>query len=163
MYPEMRLCITIRIIISTVSNIFGLVPGLACMHGRVRFAAGQQEYWDVFQKAYRAVMRHYRSGAWYDDADIGSGRSVHQQFQSLQAFWPGPPEAHAVLCCAVLRCAALCCVGTCQAALCCVGTCHAALCCAVLCCAVWAPVRLYCAVPCYAVQCHAVLCCAVVD
>ena len=67
-------------------------------------ASGQQEYWDVFQDAYRAVMRHYRSGAWYDDADIGNGRSVHQQFQSLQAFWPGPPEAHAVLCRAVLCC-----------------------------------------------------------
>ncbi|KAL3149734.1 hypothetical protein ABBQ38_013560 [Trebouxia sp. C0009 RCD-2024] len=50
---------------------------------------GQQEYWDMFRDSYRAVMRHYRSGAWYDDADIGNGRTVHQQFQSLQAFWPG--------------------------------------------------------------------------
>ena len=81
------------------------------MHGRVSFASGQQEYWEVFQDAYRAVMRHYRSGAWYDDADIGNGRSLHQQFQSLQAFWPGPPEPHlccAVLCCAALRCTVLC-------------------------------------------------------
>ena len=73
------------------------------MHGHVCRAAGQQEYWDVFQDAYRAVMQHYRSGPWYDDADIGNGRSLHQQFQSLQAFWPGPPEPHAVL-----RFAALC-------------------------------------------------------
>ena len=59
-------------------------------HARMlMLAAGQQEYWDVFQDAYRAVMQHYRSGVWYDDADIVNGRSMHQQFQSLQAFWPG--------------------------------------------------------------------------
>ncbi len=51
--------------------------------------AGRTEYWEVFQDAYRAVMQHYRSGAWYDDADIVTGRTLHQQFQSLQAFWPG--------------------------------------------------------------------------
>ncbi|KAL0039486.1 hypothetical protein WJX79_010327 [Trebouxia sp. C0005] len=50
---------------------------------------GRTEYWEVFQDAYRAVMQHYRSGAWYDDADIVTGRTLHQQFQSLQAFWPG--------------------------------------------------------------------------
>ncbi|DBB06862.1 TPA: hypothetical protein ACH3X3_009521 [Trebouxia sp. C0006] len=50
---------------------------------------GRTEYWEVFQDAYRAVMQHYRSGAWYDDADIVNGRTLHQQFQSLQAFWPG--------------------------------------------------------------------------
>ncbi|DBA85723.1 TPA: hypothetical protein ACH3X1_005291 [Trebouxia sp. C0004] len=50
---------------------------------------GRTEYWEVFQGAYRGVMQHYRSGAWYDDADIVTGRTMHQQFQSLQAFWPG--------------------------------------------------------------------------
>ena len=34
-------------------------------------------------------MQHYRAGPWYDDADIVTGQSMHQQFQSLQAFWPG--------------------------------------------------------------------------
>lgn len=54
-------------------------------------AVGRTEYWDVFQGAYRAVMQHYRRGPWYDDADIVTGRTLHQQFQSLQAFWPGAP------------------------------------------------------------------------
>ena len=53
------------------------------------FLAGQTAYWNVFEEVYRAVMQHYRAGPWYDDADIVTGQSMHQQFQSLQAFWPG--------------------------------------------------------------------------
>lgn len=60
--------------------------------------AGQTAYWEVFQEVYRAVMQHYRSGPWYDDADIVTGHSMHQQFQSLQAFWPGQTLAvHCIL------------------------------------------------------------------
>lgn len=103
------------------------IVSAARIHRHACFAAGQQEYWDVFQDAYRAVMRHYRSGAWYDDSDIVSGRSVHQQFQSLQAFWPGPPEPHAMLCCAEICHAVLC-----SAALGCTGNLCAVMCCDVM-------------------------------
>ena len=135
-YPAIAIscviCVTATVINTVIQTVFRMnaVP-VAHMRGHVCRAAGQQEYWDVFQDAYRAVMQHYRSGPWYDDADIGNGRSLHQQFQSLQAFWPGLPEPHAVLHFAVLCCAVLCCAVLCCAVLCC-----AVLCCAVLCCAV---------------------------
>ena len=156
---------TVTGINSIVQVIFRMLFQWHIRMGHVCCAAGQQEYWDVFQDAYRAVMQHYRSGAWYDDADIGNGRSLHQQFQSLQAFWPGPPEPHAVLCCAVLCCAVLCCALLCCAVLCCAVLCCAVLCCAVLCCAVLGCAVLPCAESCCAVlPCvwtnHALLSCA---
>lgn len=46
----------------------------------------------MFQTAYTAALRHYRSGAWYPNADIYSGALTHMQFTSLQAFWPGESE-----------------------------------------------------------------------
>ena len=46
----------------------------------------------MFERAYAAVMRHYRHGVpWYHDADIRTGRPTQMQFASLQAFWPGVP------------------------------------------------------------------------
>jgi len=51
--------------------------------------AGELEYWDMFQAAYTAAIRHYKSGPWYSSADIWTGAHTHQQFTSLQAFWPG--------------------------------------------------------------------------
>ncbi|XP_024523829.1 alpha-mannosidase I MNS5 isoform X1 [Selaginella moellendorffii] len=50
---------------------------------------GGEEYWDMFQDAYRAVQQHYRYGSWYHDADMRTGKATYWQFTSLQAFWPG--------------------------------------------------------------------------
>lgn len=43
----------------------------------------------MFTEAYVAAMQHYRYQEVYTDADIHTGKPVHLQFQSLQAFWPG--------------------------------------------------------------------------
>ena len=44
----------------------------------------------MFEAAYTAAMRHYRSaGGWYPMADIWLGTPTHKQFTSLQAYWPG--------------------------------------------------------------------------
>ncbi|EIE19324.1 seven-hairpin glycosidase [Coccomyxa subellipsoidea C-169] len=50
---------------------------------------GEMEYWEMFQAAYTAAIRHYRDGTWYPQADIWMGAHTHLQFTSLQAFWPG--------------------------------------------------------------------------
>ncbi|GAQ84904.1 Glycosyl hydrolase family 47 [Klebsormidium nitens] len=46
-------------------------------------------YWASFHKAYLAAQRFLRTGNWYQDADLRTGRPTHRQFGALQAFWPG--------------------------------------------------------------------------
>lgn len=46
-------------------------------------------YWAAFHKAYLAAQRFLRTGNWYQDADLRTGRPTHRQFGALQAFWPG--------------------------------------------------------------------------
>lgn len=46
-------------------------------------------YLAMFQESYKAVEKHLKSGHWYLEANMNTGRTTHAQFNSLQAFWPG--------------------------------------------------------------------------
>eukprot|EP00884_Botryococcus_braunii_P002291 jgi/Botrbrau1/12062/Bobra.0295s0017.1 len=50
---------------------------------------GDEEYWEMFVEAYVSAVQHYKRDGWYQDSDIFSGQPTHQQFTSLQGFWPG--------------------------------------------------------------------------
>ena len=52
-------------------------------------AFGDARYLDMFESAYSPALQHLRRGPWYVEADAATGRAVHSQFNSLQAFWPG--------------------------------------------------------------------------
>ena len=46
------------------------------------------ELWDMWQESYAAVRKHLKQGPWYVQSHMRTGRVVHKQFESLQAFWP---------------------------------------------------------------------------
>eukprot|EP01083_Nonionella_stella_P213128 768926_1 len=48
----------------------------------------------MFEKSYVAVMKYIQKDFWYKDVRMSSGRSVHFQFNSLQAFWPALQVLH---------------------------------------------------------------------
>lgn len=50
---------------------------------------GESRFLHMFYKTYTAVGENLKSGPWYVEADMNSGRPTHLQFNSLQAFWPG--------------------------------------------------------------------------
>jgi len=46
-------------------------------------------YIDMFERAYRAVLKHQRKEQWYADVNMISGAVIHPVFNALAAFWPG--------------------------------------------------------------------------
>jgi mannosidase alpha-like ER degradation enhancer 1 len=50
---------------------------------------GDPQFYEIFQTAYNASNRYLKNGPWYIEAEMFSGRPIHFQFNSLQAFWPG--------------------------------------------------------------------------
>eukprot|EP00501_MAST-03F_sp_TOSAG23-6_P000138 GSMAST32.ASY1.ANO1.141.1 assembled CDS len=47
------------------------------------------ELWEWFIDAYKAVNRHLKMGDWYVDTLLDSGKPTIIAFNNLQAFWPG--------------------------------------------------------------------------
>eukprot|EP01114_Cavostelium_apophysatum_P013152 TRINITY_DN3122_c0_g1_i2.p1 TRINITY_DN3122_c0_g1~~TRINITY_DN3122_c0_g1_i2.p1 ORF type:complete len:632 (-),score=103.87 TRINITY_DN3122_c0_g1_i2:570-2465(-) len=56
---------------------------------KVYVILGKYEYLSIFQDAYRAVTKHLKYGPWYVDVNMTNGIVMYNQFNSLQAFWPG--------------------------------------------------------------------------
>ena len=50
--------------------------------------ATASELWGMWSEAYAAVNKYLKKGAWYVQSHMRTGRVVHNQFDSLQAFWP---------------------------------------------------------------------------
>ena len=44
--------------------------------------------WTMWEEAYGAARKYLKHGPWYVQSHMRTGRMVHQQFESLQAFWP---------------------------------------------------------------------------
>ena len=42
----------------------------------------------MWEEAYAAARKHLKYGHWYVQSHMRTGRMVHHQFESLQAFWP---------------------------------------------------------------------------
>jgi len=48
-----------------------------------------QEYFDLFAVAYRAIVKHSKVGPWYVEVHPQSGGMILPYFGTLQGYWPG--------------------------------------------------------------------------
>ncbi|GAM25915.1 hypothetical protein SAMD00019534_090900 [Acytostelium subglobosum LB1] len=48
-----------------------------------------QDYLDIFEKAYRAIIRHVKKEHWYVEVQMSKANIVWPIYNSLQSFWPG--------------------------------------------------------------------------
>jgi hypothetical protein len=49
---------------------------------------GSSALWEMWEEAYGAARKYLKHGPWYVQSHMQTGRMVHEQFESLQAFWP---------------------------------------------------------------------------
>ena len=71
------------------SGIGGLVDSFYEYLIKTAILTDDDEYLQMFNQAYAAVMSNLKMGPWYLDVNMDNGQIIWPSFSSLQCFWPG--------------------------------------------------------------------------